>query len=102
MLGAALVHISLLEQQLVAGKYPQSDVAVKLALNRPTSKVSEAVRAKEALEANNAAVFVDDLRAVYTRVANRFLPLDSGKLVKHDLSVLCQSLFWTEIDVEVV
>jgi hypothetical protein len=23
-------------------------------------------------------------------------------LVKHDLSVLCQSLFWTEIDVEVV
>ena len=22
--------------------------------------------------------------------------------VKHDLSVLCQSLFWTEIDVEVV
>ena len=25
-----------------------------------------------------------------------------SKLVKHDLSVLCQSLFWTEVDVEVV
>ena len=24
------------------------------------------------------------------------------KLAKHDLSVLCQSLFWTEVDVEVV
>ena len=67
MLGAALVHIASLEQQLVAGQCPQSDVAV--ALNRLTSKVPEALRAKEALEANNAAVSVGDLRAAYTRVA---------------------------------
>ena len=47
------------------------------------------------LDESEEALWTDVLPAA-TEMVNR------KKLVKHDLSVLCQSLFWTEIDVEVV
>ena len=55
MLGAGLVQLAAMEQQLAATNCPQSDVSTKLALNRLTSKVPEAVRALEALEAKQCS-----------------------------------------------
>ena len=92
MLGSALLYLAGLEQQLEDQNCKQTDVAVKLALNRLTSKTSEAVRALEALEANTAVVAVADLRAAYTSVANKFSSLDSQqKAVAHFASICSEA-----------